>query len=297
MRNAFVQTMIELAEKDPSVVLLMAEVGFSVVEPFEAKFPDRFVNTGICEQNLVLAGAGMAVSGMHPVCYSMSSFLPSRAFEIIKDSVCYQNLPVVLVSIGSGLTYGEMGSTHHAIEESALMRALPNMTVLFPADANEVRGALSYAFSEKRPFYISIPKAPAPENPLPHDFVPGKAACYRKGQDGAILAMGYSVHEAMKAAALLEAEGISLSVYGFSTVKPLDVETIVEACETKNIFVLDEHQSCAGMGAEVAKVVLEKGVSLQNFHDFSIPDTFCDTVLRYQEMLSEYGIKIGRAHV
>lgn len=290
MRNSFVNTMIECAENDKTVALLMAEVGFSVVEPFEKKFPDRFFNTGIAEQNLVLTAAGMALNGMHPVAYSMASFLPSRAFEMIKVSVCYQNLPVVLVSVGSGLTYGEMGSTHHSIEESTIMRSLPNMNVEFPANGKELSETLKYALSSDKPFYISFPKAPDIIPDVPHSYEYGKGVKYKAGKDGAIIAVGYSVNNALTAANALVENGHDIAVYGIHTVKPLDKQLILDAAKTKNIFVVDEHQTCGGIGSEIAKIILENNIPLECFKEFSVPDTFVDSVSRYNELLDLYNL-------
>ena len=289
MRKAFIDTMLECARKDKNVALLMAEVGFSVVEPFEKEFPDRFFNTGIAEQNLVLTAAGMALKGMKPVAYSMSAFLPSRAYELIKVSIAYQNLPVVLVSTGSGVSYSKLGSTHHAIEESALMRSLPNMNVLFPCDAKEFKGALNYALNDNKPYYISTPKLPAPkENGQP--FKINKAIQYREGKDGAILAVGFSVHEACKAADELKKKNIELAVYGIHTVKPIDIETIINVACLKNIFVIDEHQYCTGIGGEVARIILENHLLIDNFYDFGIPDCFVNEVRNYDKIMEGYGL-------
>ncbi len=289
MRNSFVNTMIECAEKDDKVALLMAEVGFSVVEPFEKKFPERFFNTGIAEQNLVLTAAGMALNGMRPVAYSMSAFLASRAFELIKVSVCYQNLPVVLMSVGTGLSYGEMGSTHHAIEESTIMRSLPNMSVEFPADGAELSDTIKYALSEQKPFYISFPKAPDTKL-IAHNYEYGKGVMYKDGKDGAIIAVGYSANNAIKAAEALKEKGIDIAVYGLHTVKPLDKELIIKAALKKNLFIVDEHQTCGGTAADIAKILLENKVVPETFVDLSIPDTFVDKVSRYNELLNLYGL-------
>ncbi len=289
MRNSFLNTMIECAENDKRVALLMAEVGFSVVEPFEKKFPDRFYNTGIAEQDLVLTAAGMAMNGFHPVAYSMAPFLPSRAFEMIKISVCYQNLPVILVSVGSGLSYSELGSTHHSIEESALMRTLPNMTVEFPSDGAELRDTLKYAFSQEKPFYISFPKAPDIKL-QEHSYEYGKGYKYKDGNDGAIIAVGYAVNNALKATELLKAYNIDVAVYGLHSVKPLDIELIKEAGNKKNVFVVDEHQSCCGVAAEIAKILIQNNIMPKSFCDVSILDTFVDEVSRYNELQKAYNM-------
>ena len=288
MRNAFVQSLISCAEQDSRVALLMAEVGFSVVEPFEQKFPDRFFNTGIAEQSLVTTAAGMAVAGMRPVAYSMSCFLPSRAFELIKVSLCYQNLPVTLVGVGAGLSYGEMGPTHHAAEESSIMCTLPNMTVIFPCDAADMRDALAWSVGhEGGPVYISFPKAAAPVLPA-HDFETGKAVKYRSGRDGAILAVGMMTETALRAADLLSNLNIQLSVYGLHTVKPMDQAAVAEAAQTGNVFVLDEH--FASTGELIASIILKQAIPIQRFLDISLPDLFPDKIMRYSEMLDAYDL-------
>ena len=296
MRNAFINTMIECAKKDGSVALLMAEVGFSVVEPFEKEFPERFFNTGIAEQNLVLTAAGMALKGMHPVAYSMSAFLPSRAYEMIKVSICYQNLPVVLVSTGTGVSYGQMGSTHHAIEESVLMRSLPNMNVEFPCNARELKECIKYALSEQKPYYISFPKLPAP-NGMEYEDKSGKATCYKKGKDGAIIGVGFAVNNAIKAAESLKHRDIDLAVYGLHTVKPLDIETIISAGKTGSVFVVDEQQTCGGIGAEIAKILMENSIKIDRFKEFAIKDTFVDSVMNYDEMLDTYDLSAKKIEI
>lgn len=287
MRNSFINTMIDCARKDEKIALLMAEVGFSVVEPFEKEFPDRFYNTGIAEQNLVLTAAGMAAAGMKPVAYSMSAFLASRAFEQIKVSICYQNLPVILLSNGTGLSYGEMGSTHHAIEESSIMRALPNLTVEFPSDGAELKDVLNYAFSVQKPFYISFPKLPDSKLPK-HYYENGKIVEYKNGTDGTILAVGYNVKQALEASEKLKKNGYDIGVYGLHTVKPLDIKLIIKAGKSGNVFVLDEHQNCGGIGGDIARILLEHGINIKTYKEFSIPDTFVHKVARYPELLELY---------
>jgi transketolase len=293
MRNAFVNTLVEAAESDRRVALLMAEVGFSVVEPFEKKFPARFFNTGIAEQNLILTAAGMAMDGMRPVAYSMSCFLPSRAFEQIKVSVCYQNAPVTIAAIGAGMSYGEMGPTHHATEESALMRVLPNLTVIFPSDGAELASALRYSINADSPTYISFQKAPSPKLPA-HGFEKGKAVRYRKGRDGAIMAVGMAVFEALAAYESLSVKGLDLSVYGIHTVKPLDEVAIMEAGKTENVFVVDEHQNYAGVAGDIASLILESGAGVKRFCDISIKDKFAPKVARYPELLDQSGLSAAK---
>lgn len=289
MRNAFIQAVMEGAAADRRVTLLMAEVGFSVVEPFQRAYPDRFFNTGIAEQDLVSIAAGMALGGLRPVAYSMSAFLSSRAFEQIKVDVCYQDLPVVLVSTGTGLSYGNMGATHHAAEELALMRTLPNLTVLAPACGEEVRGAFRYALSAEHPTYITMPKTASPQLPA-HEFVPGKPVCYREGADGAILAVGGHAAAALAAAERLDAAGMHLAVYGLHTLKPLAEEEICKIARGGRLFVVEEQQRTTGTGGEIGRILLENGVTVKTFRSFSVPDCFAGPVLSYPEQLEAYGL-------
>lgn len=289
MRNAFLQAMLEGAAADERVALLMAETGFSVVEPFQKQFPDRFYNTGIAEQDLVSIAAGMALGGLRPVAYSMSAFLPSRAFEQIKIDVCYQDLPVVLVSTGTGLSYGNLGATHHAAEEGALMRALPNLTVFSPACGEELREMFRYALKLEHPAYISMAKAASPKLPE-HGFVPGKPVRYRTGADGTIFAVGHSVVEVLQAAEQLEKQGVQISVYGLHTLKPLDAQEICAVAGTGRVFVVEEQQRSAGVGGDIARILLEGGVPVKTFRSFAIPDQFAGPVLSWQEQIDEYGL-------
>ena len=179
--------------------------------------------------------------------------------------------------------------THHATEEGALMRALPNLTVVFPACGEELRGALRYALASDHPTYISMPKAASPKLPE-HEFIPGRPVCYRTGADGTIFAVGYSVVEALKAAEVLEPQGVRLGVYGLHTLKPLDTGEICAAAGTGRVFVVEEQQRSAGMGGEIARILLEGGVRLNAFRSFAIPDRFAGPVLSWQEQAAEYGL-------
>ena len=289
MRNSFLNAITECARQDERVALLMAEVGFSVVEPFEKEFPNRFYNTGIAEQNLVATSAGMAVAGMRPIAYSMSSFLATRAFEQIKVSVCYQNVPVILISTGSGLSYGEMGSTHHAIEESDILRSLPNLKVAFPSDGYELSETIKYALSQASPFFISFPKMPDPKLPE-HEFSFGHLTTFTEGDKAVIFAVGTAVSDAINAADILKTAGIDIAVRGINCVKPLNANDIVAAAASGNVFVVDEHVKCGSVGSDIARILLENNVKINIFKEISIPDTFVDSVGKYAELKKLYGL-------
>ena len=193
------------------------------------------------------------------------------------------------MSVGAGLSYGEMGSTHHSIEEAAIMKSLPNLTVEFPSDGAELRDTLKYALSQEKPFYISFPKAPDTKL-MPHSYEYGKGVKYMDGKDGAIIAVGYSVSNAIKAAESLKEKGIDIAVYGIHSVKPLDKNVIFEAASKKNIFVVDEHQSVGGAASDIAKILLQNKLFPENFVDLSVPDTFVERVSKYNELLDLYSL-------
>lgn len=292
MRNIFINTLIDIAKEDDKLVLLMAEVGYGVVEPFERLFPERFYNTGISEQNLVLTAAGLAIQGYHPVAYSMASFLPTRAFEMIKDSICYQNLPVTLVGIGSGASYGEMGTTHHGLEEEALMTSLPNMTVMFPADAGQCKAAVRYALNSEGPAYIGLEKINVKDETQEIDDNPLSWKKIRDGSDGTILACGTLKEEAMQAAEILNGKGINVGIYSVNAVKPFDYTAIEDACATSNLFVIDEHYSWGGFAANLAKYILEQKKVIKNFVDFSFPDAHPDCIYHYNGLKKWAGLSV-----
>lgn len=295
MRNAFIRGLIDIAKEDDKLVLLMAEVGFGVTEPFERLYPDRFYNVGISEQSLVLNAAGLAIKGLHPVAYSMSSFLPTRAFEMIKDSVCYQNLPVVLVGIGSGVSYGELGSTHHAIEEEAIMRSLPNLTVMFPCNSDDCISALRYAFSKNGPVYIGLEKINCPISGNVEKY----SLSWKKfgiGKDGAIIAVGTMYKTALCVAEKLKEQNLDICVYCANTVKPMDCSAIEEAIDNGRVFVLDEHVSIGGVGESIARYILETGKAskIKSFINFSLKDEFPKLIYSMNDLLSNNGLVVEK---
>lgn len=294
MRNIFANTLIDIASYDEKLVLLMAEVGFGVVESYEKLFPERFYNTGISEQNLILTACGLAMQGMHPVAYSMSSFLPTRAFEMIKDAVCYQKLPVTLVGIGSGISYGKLGSTHHAPEEFALMNCLPNMRVIFPANGDECRAALKYAIRLDSPCYIGLEKCRAVIMEQEFIYSP-KWKKYEnkcKKTNIVLIAVGYLLNLALEVMDALEVEGIGCNIYSAQTLKPFDDNAIREACEIGNIFIIEEQYRYGGIGTGIAQFILENNLfsKISHFEVVGLSDKFMDVVSDEDTILKNNGI-------
>ena len=291
MRNIFVDEITKIAREDKRVVFLMSECGFSVTEGFAGEFPDRYYNVGIAEQSLVGTAAGVALRGLRPVAYNMAMFLTMRAYEQIRVDVAYQDLPVILAGVGPGIGYGPAGTTHHAIEDIAIMRVLPNMTVVFPAHETDVRAATRQAFELGKPVYIGLCRDPRNfEVPYsPEAFRIGRAIRMNDGHDAALFAFGPMLPVAMDAAAALAGEGISLRVYNMHTIKPLDTAAIDEAAgECGVVFSLEEANIIGGLGGAMAEYIAESCPC--RFKRLGIRDSYPERMGDYQWLLNYHGI-------
>lgn len=261
MRSTFVKVLDKLAEKDKRVICVIGDTGFSVFEEFEKKYKERFINIGIAEQNFVSVGAGLAAMGMKPFIYNVASFMAYRAFEQIELDVSFQENSVVLVGVGGGHAYGPAGPTHHAYFDLTLMTALPNMTVLCPADPVEMEAAMYAAYQHNMPVYIRIGRSidPVVHN-TPIDFKIGKAIPMTSGDDAVLLATGTMLKDAVKAVEQLKENGINVSLYSVPSVKPMD-EELVKECMKKYpyIFTVEEHSTNGGLGTAVGNVILSSG--------------------------------------
>ena len=291
MRSIFVDEVTKIAREDERVVFLMSECGFSVTEGFEAEFPDRFYNVGIAEQSLVGTAAGVALRGLRPIAYNMAMFLTMRAFEQIRVDIAYQNLPVILAGVGPGVGYGSAGTTHHAIEDIALMRVLPNMTIVFPSHEIDVRAATRQAFGLDGPLYIGLGRNPRGFN-VPYTseaFQIGSAIKVRDGSDAAVFTFGSMLPVAIDAATILAGEGISLRVYNMHTIKPLDTVAVDEAVsECGTVFSLEEANIIGGLGGAIAEHIAENAPC--KFKRLGIRDFYPERMGDYQWLLKHFGI-------
>ena len=233
-RNIWVSTLEALAEADPRIVAVVNDsVGSSKLNSFQKKFPDRVVNVGIAEQVMVGVGAGLANGGRIPFVSAASCFLTGRALEQVKADIAYANYNVKLVGQSSGIAYGELGATHHSIEDFAWLRPLTNLTVIVPADAWETAEAVKWAARHEGPVYLRLSRMPVPDLDIPNRaFRPGRAEIVRQGTDITLIACGTTVHLAAQAADRLQAEGIAARVLNFSTINPLDEAALHEAAAT-----------------------------------------------------------------
>lgn len=259
-RDAYGEALKELGGKNKDVVVLDADLsGSTKTGVFKKEYPDRFFNVGIAEQNLVGTAAGLAAVGKIPFASTFAMFATGRAFEIIRNSVCYPNLNVKIAATHAGITVGEDGATHQALEDISIMRSLPNMVVLSPADAIEAKQCIIKAAEYTGPVYIRLGRSGVPvifdED---YKFEIGKAVELKEGSDITIIATGIMVGKALEAREELAKENISARVINISTIKPIDQEIIIKAAkETKGIVTVEEHSIIGGLGSSVAEVVGE----------------------------------------
>lgn len=259
-REAYGEALLQLGRENPEVVVLDADLAKSTKTiDFGKNFPERFFDMGVAEQNMVGTAAGLAAAGKIPFCSSFAMFATGRAFEQVRNSVAYSALNVKICATHAGITVGEDGGSHQSVEDIALMRVLPNMTVFVPADAVETDAAVRAAAAMKGPVYIRLGRMGVPVLHGPDfQFVPGKAVALREGKDATIIATGILVSAALDAADLLAGEGLKVGVLDIHTIKPLDVEAVVRAArETGALVTAEEHSIIGGLGGAVAEALAE----------------------------------------
>ncbi|GLQ54300.1 transketolase family protein [Devosia nitrariae] len=255
-RDSFASTIEALAAADERIVTVVSDsVGSSKLNGFRSKFPERMVNVGIAEQTLVAVGAGLANGGKVPFVSAASCFITGRALEQVKADIVYTNVNVKLIGQSSGVAYGELGPTHHSIEDMAWLRLLNNLTLIVPADPWQTEHAIRAAAAIDGPVFVRVSRMPVPALEHAGAFEVGKAEVLFEGDDAAIIANGTMVHRALAAAKSLAGEGIRARVVNMATVNPLDEAAILSAARTGAIVTVEEHSVRGGLGGAVAEVV------------------------------------------
>jgi transketolase len=275
MRKAFVKTLIELAEKDERIYLLTGDLGYAALEEFAEKFPKRFINCGVAEQNMMGVAAGLAMCGKKPYVYSIVPFVTFRCLEQIRNDVCYQNLDVKIIGIGGGFSYGTLGATHSVLEEVAILRALPNMAVLCPADLLATEELMLKIYQTNSPTYIRTSKVGECEvySQKPNLEI-GKPNVIRDGKDGVIIATGLPIYFFLKIADELKKQNINLKILDLHTLKPINKEYLLkEIKDFKNIFTIEEHSVIGGTGSAVAEILAQSDFPAK-LQIIGIPDEF-----------------------
>ncbi|MFH1031497.1 MAG: transketolase C-terminal domain-containing protein [Chloroflexota bacterium] len=275
MRAAFINALIEMARTNERIYLLVGDVGYSLVEPFAREFPDRFINAGIAEQNMIGSATGLALCGKVVFVYSLANFPTLRCLEQIRNDVCYHKANVKIIAAGGGLNYGALGMTHHTTEDLAVMRALPNMAVIAPADPIETALAIRAVTKHSGPDYLRLGRT---GDPVVHQVAPkfklGKAIVMREGNDITLIATGGILYNVIKAAEQLSQRHIYARVLSMHTVKPLDVEAVLSAKDTGHIMTIEEHSIIGGLGSAVAEVLAESNSEPITFKRIGISDSY-----------------------
>ena len=292
MRNAFAQEIVSLAAEDSRIVLLSADIGNRLFDSFKERFPNRFFNCGVAEANMIGMAAGLALSGLRPIAYTITPFVTSRCLEQIKIDVCYHNVPVTIVGVGSGLSYAGLGPTHHSCDEIAALRALPHISIICPADSFEVKAALRCAIYQDQPVYMRIGKK---GEPAVHESTPtfsiGKIIPMVQGADACLLGNGTIMPVALRAAALLKERRITLRVENVHTIKPLDDSALGAIFDSFNIVItLEEHSVIGGLGGAVAEWMADHHKHKTELIRLGTPDDFCDEVGNQEYMREKFGL-------
>ena len=286
MRNAYLKALYELAQRDENILALVADNGAIVYDEFRRDFPDRFINVGIAEANLISLAAGLAACGKIPFTYTIAAFLTIRAAEQVRNDVCLQKTNVKLVGIGAGFVYSDLGPTHHATEDLAFMRALPGMTIICPADPHEAYLATFAAAHLKGPVYLRLTGSKTPSlHDQDYRFEIGRGVTLCTGDDLTLISTGMITHEVLRAARLLQQNGINARLLHLPTVKPLDAEIILAAArETGALLTIDEHSVTGGIGSAVAEVLAEQAETPVKFKRIGLADTFAQSYGSYADM-------------
>lgn len=290
MRAAFSAALVAAARRDPRIMLLTGDHGYALFDALRREAPDRYLNAGIAEQNMIGVAAGMAKAGLRPIVYGLSAFVPIRVLEQIKLDVCYENLPVVFVGDGAGVVYSSLGTSHQSTEDIAALRALPNLTILSPADVYELEAAFEQCLNLESPVYLRFGKADLGEaHSGPVTLEPGKLLEVRSG-DGPItwIATGSMVMTALRAADHWPGS----TVWSAPWIKPLDEAMVAEVCESSRlVVVLEEHSVYGGLGSAVAEIAATE--CLTRVLRIGVEDRFSKYCGSYEYLMREHGLSTG----
>jgi transketolase len=285
MRDAFITELIDLAENDPSVMLITGDLGFGVLNEYMERFPQQFLNAGVAEQNMTGIAAGLALEGHKVYTYSIGNFTTLRCLEQLRNDVCYHDADVTAVAVGGGFSYGQLGMSHFATEDLAILRALPNMMVVAPSDPWETRLLTRQMASASGPKYLRLDKGSAGLPRNESDVTLGKVRTVRQGDAITIVTIGAILSEALRAAETLATGGIEARILSVHTLKPLDPAPLVAAAsETGGIVCVEEHSIVGGLAGAVAQLCLKHGAAPRSFGAVGLDDVY-PTIVGDQDYL------------
>lgn len=293
MRDVFIGQLLELAIKDPKIMLVTGDLGFGVFDEFREQCQTQFLNAGIAEQNMTSLATGLALEGRTVFTYSIGNFATLRCLEQIRNDACYHGANVKVVSIGGGFSYGALGISHHATEDLAIMRSLPDLTVVSPCGRWETGEATKAFIDQPGTCFLRLDKSFGSDLPKSEDerFEIGRARLLQDGTDVSIIVTGGILSEVQKANCLLESKGISAKIISVHTLKPLDKEMIIRATyDTQNVVTVEEHTLCGGLGSAVAETLMDNHVYPQNFLRIGLEAGFSSIVGSQNYLRKRYGL-------
>lgn len=291
MRTRVVETILSLAKEDQNVILITGDLGFGVLKPYWEAVPKQFLNAGIAEQSMTGIAAGMALEGKTLFTYSIGNFPTLRCYEQIRNDCAYHKANVKVICVGGGFVYGSLGMSHHATEDISALRALPDVTVLAPADADEAEAAVRAMYATPGTFYLRLGRGGEPMvRPKLENFSLGKAIPVREGQKVAIFSTGAIFDEVQGAMEILDHEGIHPAAYTFPTVKPIDRERILTAADQYDLIVtVEENTVVGGFGSAVAEVLSAKSCHAKLLR-IGLEDTYSSIVGTQKYLRDHYGL-------
>jgi transketolase len=294
MRNKFADTFYELGKNDPRLCVIVADISpAGSIEKFRSEFPQRFINTGVSEQIMIGMVAGMAQRGLKPFAYTIATFSLYRPFEMVRDDLCYQNLPVTVVGIGGGVSYSTLGATHHAQEDVAIASAIPNMSVIAPCDPAETEAATRWcAIQERGPVYLRLGRAGEPDftSKLTQPWEFGKLRQLRAGGDVCVLSYGPIMRRAMAVADRFEAAGKRSAVYSVHTLKPLDRKGLCDILSNyRQVVVIEECAPNGSLAMRVRELAWTMGASCR-LDTFTLQDAFIHCYGSHDDILDAHGL-------
>jgi transketolase len=290
MRDAFVSELLGLARENPRILLITGDLGFGVLTAFSNELAPQFINAGVAEQNMTGLAAGLALAGKTVFTYSIANFPTLRCLEQIRNDVAYHDADVKIVAIGGGFSYGSLGMSHHATEDIAILRALPNIDVYAPCDESETRALTRLLAVSRRPAYLRLDKSKV-ALPTSVPVSPGRLRCLREGRRVAVIGCGGIVGEALSAATTLRSRGIDCSVYSAHSLKPFDTEGLRAIASSHDVLVtLEEHVLAGGLGSLVSEALMDAGIMPRGFVRIGLPDAYSSIVGSQEYLRSRLGI-------
>lgn len=289
MRDRFIETLCRIAESDPRIMLITGDLGFAVLDDYRRRFPQQFINAGVAEQNMTLVATGMALEGRVVFTYSIGNFPTLRCLEMIRNDAAYHGANVKVVSIGGGFSYGPLGISHHATEDLAILRSLPDVTCFSPTSLWEVTEVTKAAVATPGTCFLRLDKDKGPDGPAAENFVPGRPRCLQQGQDVAFFATGGIMTEVVVAAAVLAAQGITSSIYSVHTIRPVGPELFVAAArDHQAIVTVEEHTVHGGLGGLVLEILGDAGAWPRRFLRIGLDGCFSSVVGSQQYLRKHY---------